>query len=90
MDQTRLRQPLNQRGHTLTEGQVAEELGLDRLELHLVAVEQRLGSYDPLTHLLMFSDAEVDALAQRMGVKRRRRVELSVVEEAKIPDPSGE
>ena len=74
----------------LTESRVAEELGVDRLELYLAAAEQSLGHYDVLTHLLVFSDSEVDALAARLGVTRRRTPELSEAQKQAIPEPGVE
>lgn len=74
----------------LTESRAAEELGIDRLELYLVAAEQRLGQYDVLTHLMVFSDAEVDALAARLGVTRRRTPQLSQAQKKVIPEPGAE
>lgn len=74
----------------ITEGQAAEELGIDRLELYLVAAEQKLGQYDALTHLLVFADSEVDALATRLGVTRRRQRVSSAATRAAIPEPTGE
>jgi hypothetical protein len=73
-----------------TESCVAEELGVDRLELYLAAAEQHLGQYDVLTHLMVFSDAEVDALAARRGVTRRRRPQVSEAQKKVIPEPSAE
>lgn len=75
----------------LTEGQVAAELGVSRFELYLAATEMKLGRYDPLTHLLLFSDAEVDALARRLGLARRHTPPLSEpAPRAAIPEPDGE
>ncbi len=90
MDQGHPSDPQKPRERALTERQAAEELGLDRLQLHLAAAQQRLGRYDAITHLLMFSDAEVDALAAHLGVKRRLWNDLGAAEQAKIPDPHGE
>jgi len=74
-----------------TESQAADELGVDRLELYLAAAEQKLGHYDGLTHLFVFSDAEVDALAERLGVTRRRRRDPAVAAAQRaIPEPTGE
>lgn len=74
----------------ISEGQAAEELGIERFELYLAATEQKLGQYDALTHLLVFADAEVDQLAARLGVTRRRRGQSSEATRAAIPEPSGE
>ena len=73
-----------------TERQVADELGIDRLELHLAAAHAKLGHYDGITHLLVFSDAEVDELAARLGLARRRQLSSSSSTRAAIPEPSGE
>lgn len=73
-----------------TESQTAEELGADRLELYLAAAELKVGHYDALTHLLVFADAEVDALAARLGVTRRRRYDSSAPPTSAIPEPSEE
>lgn len=90
MEQLRQQEPPKPGERTFTEGETAEELGLDKLELHLAAAAQRLGRYDPLTHLLVFSDAEVDELAARLGIKRRRREDPGDADKAKIPEPSEE
>ena len=74
----------------LTERQVLEELGLDRLELYLLVSAERLGRHDLVSHLLVFTDAEVEALAARLGVVRRRRSEPSPAAPAHIPEPTGE
>lgn len=74
----------------ITEGQAAEELGVNRFELYLAAAEQRLGEYDALTHLLVFADSEVDSLAQRLGVTRRRRREADPATMRAIPEPGAE
>lgn len=74
----------------LTEGQVAEELGIERLELYLAATHGKLGHYDALTHLMMFSDAEADALAKHLGVTRRRRDSAATAAMRAIPEPGGE
>jgi hypothetical protein len=74
----------------LTESRVAEELGIDRLELYLAAAEQRLGHFDAVTHLLVFSDEEVDALAAHLGVTRRRTPPLTGAQKQAIPDPGAE
>ena len=74
----------------LTESQVAAELGIDRLELYLVAATEKAGRYDALTHLLTFNDDEVDALAARLGVTRRRTPELGEARRQAIPDPGAE
>ena len=74
----------------ITEGQVAEELGLDLLELYLAAAAAKLGHYDTLTHLLVFADSEVDALAAHLRVTRRRRRELTKAQGNSIPEPTSE
>jgi len=75
----------------VTERQVLEELGLDRMELYLAATAEKLGRYDPVSHLLVFSDEEVEALAARLGVARCRRPEPGTPAPLeKIPEPKGE
>ncbi len=74
----------------LTERQVIEELGLDRLELYLIASAERLGRHDPVSHVLIFSDEEVEALATRLGLARRRRKEPPATSLEHVPEPSGE
>jgi hypothetical protein len=74
----------------LTESRAAEELGVDRLELYLAAAEQHLGHFDVLTHLLVFSDEEVDRLAARLGVARRRASQVSEAQKQAIPEPNAE
>jgi hypothetical protein len=74
----------------LTESQVAAELGLDKLQLHLAAASHRIGLYDPATHLLVFTEEEVNSLAAKLGISRRPRREPSAEELARIPEPSEE
>ncbi len=74
----------------LTERQVAEELNLDRLELYLLAASERLGRHDPVSHLMIFSEAEVEKLAERLNVRRQPRKEPSPAELARIPEPEQE
>jgi hypothetical protein len=74
----------------LTEGRAAGELGIDRLELYLLAAAEKIGRFDSLTHLLLFRDEEVDALAARLGVTRRRNAVLSEEQRGAIPEPTGE
>jgi len=74
----------------LTERQVAAELGIDRLEVYLLAAEQRVGRYDPASHVLLFSEAEVDTLAARLSVTRCRQKEVSQSTREKIPEPNRE
>ncbi len=74
----------------LTEHQVVEELGLDRLELYLIASAERLGRHDSISHLLVFSDEEVDVLAARLGLQRRRRNRPPATALPQIPEPAGE
>lgn len=75
---------------TLTEGQVAEELGLDRLELYLIMAAHNLGKHDSVTHLLVFSEVEVDQIAERLGRTRRKRPGPTEAELKRIPEPPGE
>lgn len=72
-----------------TESRVGEELGLDRLEVYLAAVCYRLGRYDSVTHLLVFSDAEVDALARHLDLPRQARPAPAPVPRP-IPESTGE
>jgi hypothetical protein len=74
----------------LTEGQAAGELGVERLELYLLAAAEKIGRFDSLTHLLIFRDEEVNALAARLGVKRRRHAVLGEGQQRAIPEPTGE
>lgn len=74
----------------LTESQVAAELGVDRLELYLLAAAEKAGRYDPLTHLLAFRDDEVDRLAARLGVTRRRVSRATEAQKQAIPEPGTE
>ncbi len=74
----------------LTKRQVIEELGLDRLELYLIASAEKLGRHDPVSHVLLFSDEEVEALAARLGLVRRRRKEPGAASLDQIPEPTGE
>ena len=72
------------------EGQAADELGIDRLELYLAAAKFRIGRYDALTHLLVFHDDELDALAAHLGIARRPTAALHASQQASIPDPEEE
>lgn len=74
----------------LTESRVAEELGLDRLELYLAAAQEKIGRYDALTHLVVFTDKEVDTLARRLGLARRKKTARDDSKRRVIPEPSGE
>ena len=74
----------------LTEGQVADELGIDRLELYLLVAAEKVGRYYPLTHLLIFHDEEVDTMARRLGVARHHRAGLTDTQRRAIPEPTGE
>ena len=76
----------------LTERQVCEELGLDQVELYLIATAEKVGRHDPVSHLMVFSDEEVDALAARLGVPRRKRAEpqRADVNLPQLPEPSSE
>ncbi len=74
----------------LTESQVATALALDRLELYLLAAELRLGRYDPLTHLLVFTAAEAEHMATRLGLPRPKFAEELAGSLERVPEPSGE
>lgn len=79
------------RSRRLTERQVIEELGLDRMELYLAATAERLGRHDAISHLLVFSEEEVDALAARLGIARRKRPGPSTgIDLGRVPEPSSE
>jgi len=74
----------------LTESQVATALALDRLELYLLAAELRLGRYDPLTHLLVFTVAGAEHMATRLGLPRPKFAEQLAGSLERVPEPSGE
>ncbi len=73
----------------LTEGEVIEELGLDRMELYLAARAEKLGRHDAVSHLLVFSEEEVTRLATRLGLSRRCRPDTAP-SVAQVPEPNGE
>jgi len=75
---------------TYTERRVCDELGINQLELYLVASKHKLGTFDSLTHLLTFSEKEVEEMAARLGIVRRRRAELTDAQRTSAPDPTGE
>lgn len=75
---------------TLTEGGLAEELGVERLEIYLLAAVCKAGQYDSVTHLLLFNDAEADALAARLGVARRARRMATSAANSTLPAASSE
>ncbi len=52
----------------LSERQVAAALGIELLELYLLAAELRVGRFDSLTHLLVLTPGEVERIAARLGV----------------------
>ena len=78
------------RPRTFNERQAAEDLGIDRLQLYLLAAALRAGRYSPLTHLLVFSDAEVEAMAAQLGVRRRGQKPWTEAQLKSIPEPRGE
>ena len=84
-----LRQAMPTQARGYTEAEAAGELGIDRLELYLVACAEKAGHYDALTHLLVFRDDEVDALARRLGATRRH-AELGETQRRAIPEPTAE
>ena len=75
---------------TYTERRVCDELGINQLELYLVASKHKLGTFDSLTHLLTFSEKEVEEMAARLGIVRRRRAELTDAQRTSAPDSTGE
>jgi hypothetical protein len=74
----------------LTEQRVAEELGIDRIEIYLLASKHKLGHFDSVTHLLTFTEGEVEELAARLGIDRRKSREAAAAEHRSIPDPNSE
>ena len=50
----------------LTESSMANRLGVERLEVYLLAAALKLGSYDSITHLLLFSDDEASAMESHL------------------------
>ena len=74
----------------LTERRVAEELGVERMEVYLLAAKYGAGHFDSLTHLLTFTDKEVDELAARLGIERRKRSGPSEGDLQVIPEPGSE
>ncbi len=81
-------------GRTLTESDVTAALQIDRLQLHLVAAEMRLGRYDSMTHLMAFTLEEVERIAARLELPPPKFAEETpstndrAVED--IPEPEGE
>lgn len=75
---------------TYTERRVCDELGINQLELYLVSSKFKLGTFDSLTHLLTFTEKEVDEIAARLGIVRRRRAELTDAQRNSAPEPTGE
>lgn len=73
-----------------TERRVCEELGINQLELYLVSSKHKLGTFDSLTHLLTFSEKEVDEIAARLGIIRRPRAEMTDAQRNSAPEPTGE
>ena len=57
----------------LTEGVLAEYLGIERLEIFLLAAALKAGRYDSITHLLMLTEDEAAAIAGQLGMTWRRR-----------------
>jgi len=74
----------------LTERHVADELGLERVEVYLLASKLKLGKFDTITHLLTFTEAEVDEIARRLEVARRKRREPAESDRKSIPEPNSE
>ena len=74
----------------LSDRQLAEELGVERMEIFLVAARFKRGHFDPLTHLLTFTEKEADELAARLG-RTRKKISHSTGSDAKaIPEPGRE
>ena len=46
----------------ITVSSVANRVAVERMEVYLLAVALKLGRYDSVTHLLTFTEAEVEAL----------------------------
>ena len=74
----------------VTERRAAEELGVEQMEMYLLAAKYGAGHFDSLTHLLTFTDAEVDELAARLGVVRQKLREPSEADRQVIPEPGSE
>ncbi len=81
-------------GRTLTESDVTAALQIDRLELHLVAAEMRLGRYDSMTHLLAFTPGEVQRIAARLELPPPKFAEETPPTNDRavndVPEPEGE
>jgi hypothetical protein len=62
------------------------------MELYLVATAERLGRHDAISHLLVFSEEEVDALAARLGIRRRCKEPEppTGVDLGRVPEPNSE
>ncbi len=78
----------------LTERQVLAALRLDRLQLHLVAADLRVGCFDTLTHLKVFTVEEVERIAAHLGIPVPQLGEDLQEENTtggeSIPEPHGE
>ncbi|MBI3406357.1 MAG: hypothetical protein HY046_12960 [Acidobacteria bacterium] len=57
----------------LTEGMLSEFFGIERLEVFLLAAQLKVGQYDSVTHLLMFTPSESDRIAAEFGLSRGPR-----------------
>ena len=55
---------------SFSERQVSAALGIGTFELLLGASELRVGRYDPLTHLFVFTAEDVERIAARLGTPR--------------------
>jgi N-acyl-L-homoserine lactone synthetase len=53
---------------SLSEREVAAALGIEPLEVYLLAAGLRVGRFDSLTHLLVLTPGEVERMAARLGV----------------------
>lgn len=79
----------SQSRRTVSEGQLTEETGVDRLQLHLASAAHRLGQYDSVSHVLYFSEEEANQVAAVMGLRRRPRpADAAALKD--IPGPGGE
>ena len=74
----------------LAESRVAEELGLERMEIYLLASKLKFGQFDTITHLLTFTEAEVDEMARQLGVVRRKHRDPAEADLQSIPEPGAE
>jgi hypothetical protein len=74
----------------LSDRQLAEELGVEQMEIYLVAARFKRGHFDPLTHLLTFTEKEADELAARLGRARKKISRPTEGDLKAIPEPGSE